>query len=139
MSKLKKRKHAILFTEPSLTKQSLINETNINCIMRRYETTGIIDHIADKQPLFGDFSNLDDYQTQLNKVTQANDLFMSYPAAIRKMFDNDPAVFVEFCSNPENLPKLREIGLAEPLPETPTSVSKTTENASETLTGAENA
>jgi len=131
------RPHAIIFTKPSLTKKSLQNETNINAIMARYETTGIIDHIANKNPSYGDFSNLDSYQESLNKITQAQEQFQSYPAALRKMFDNDASKFLEFCSNPENLPQMREMGLAEPLPETPASPSESSENVSQTPTGDE--
>lgn len=135
---VKKRPHQLVFTKPSLTKKSLKDEVNINSIMARYETCGIIEHLNEKTPHYGDYSEMPNYQNSLDKIIQANESFNSLPAQIRKQFDNDPAEFVEFCSNPENLPKLREMGLAEPLPQTPTEVSNTTENPSETPTAPEN-
>jgi len=42
---------------------------------------------------------------------------MELPAETRAFFQNDPFKFVEYCSNPENIEVLREMGLAEPAQE----------------------
>jgi len=109
-----KRPHSIKEWEPTLTKQSFKNESNINNIMARYEKTGIVEHISAKSPQYGDFSEISDYQDNLNKVLMAEELFDSLPAKIRAEFSNDPGSFLDFVTNPENNQKMVDLGLAEP-------------------------
>lgn len=92
----------ITFTLPSRTKQSELEASDINNIMARYATTGTITHLASGQPLYGDFSEVEDYQASLNKVMSAEERFMSLPSEIRKKFDYDPQKMVEFILNPDN-------------------------------------
>ncbi len=92
----------ITFTLPSRTKQSELEASDINNIMARYATTGVITHLASGQPLYGDFSEVEDYQVCLEKVMSAEERFMSLPSEVRKKFDYDPQKMVEFILNPEN-------------------------------------
>lgn len=92
----------ISFTLPSRTKQSELEASDINNIMARYATTGTITHLASGQPLYGDFSEVEDYQVSLNKVMSAEERFMSLPSELRKKFDYDPQKMVEFILNPDN-------------------------------------
>jgi len=106
--------------DPSLTKQSFKDECDINTIVRNFGVTGELpDNI--RPPQYGDFTGIFDYQSALNAVIAADDAFMEMDAKIRARFHNDPALFVEFCSNPENLDEMRKMGLAVPasVPETP--------------------
>lgn len=98
--------------ETSLTQQSLAAETDINAIMRKYEKTGVITHVARYAGEYGDFSGVPDYKTGLERIMAADEMFASLPARIRDRFGNDPANFIEFATNPENLPELRKMGLA---------------------------
>jgi len=52
--KLRKRPHAIKFTEPSLTRQSFKDECDVNLIVKRYTETGMINHIPRTTPQYGD-------------------------------------------------------------------------------------
>jgi len=52
--KLKKRPHAISFTQPSLTRQSFKDECDVNQIVKRYTETGMINHIPRTTPQYGD-------------------------------------------------------------------------------------
>lgn len=70
--------------------------------MARYATTGTLTHLASGQPLYGDFSEVEDYQASLDKVMSAEEKFMSLPSDIRKKFDYDPQKMVEFILNPNN-------------------------------------
>ncbi|MCL4147298.1 UNVERIFIED_CONTAM: hypothetical protein GTU68_015673 [Idotea baltica] len=65
---------------------------------------------------YGDFSNLPDYQTAFNAVLDANASFNALPSAVRARFNNDPAQFVEFASDPSNSDVLVDLGLAEKPP-----------------------
>jgi len=53
-SKLKKRPHAIVFTQPSLTRQSFKDECDVNQIVKSYTETGMINHIPRSPPQYGD-------------------------------------------------------------------------------------
>jgi len=53
-SKLKKRRHAISFDDPSLTKQSFKDECDVNLIVKRYTETGMINSIPRTTPQYGD-------------------------------------------------------------------------------------
>lgn len=98
----KKPSKGFTFTLPSRTKQSELEASDINNIMARYATTGTLTHLASGQPLYGDFSEVEDYQASLDKVMSAEEKFMSLPSDIRKKFDYDPQKMVEFILNPNN-------------------------------------
>lgn len=98
----------------SVTRQEFKAECDINTIMARYYKTGVISHMATSQPRFIDFEEIPDFQSAMNMMIEAESAFMSLPATVRKEFDNDPAAFVQYASDKENLPKLREWGLAPP-------------------------
>jgi len=48
------RPHAIVFTQPSLTRQSFKDECDVNLIVKRYTETGMINHIPRTKPQYGD-------------------------------------------------------------------------------------
>jgi len=48
------RPHAIVFTQPSLTRQSFKDECDVNLIVKRYTETGMINHIPRTTPQYGD-------------------------------------------------------------------------------------
>lgn len=100
----------IRFNEPTLTKQSFKDDCDVNVILKRFETTGILPE-ATSSPQFGDFADVDDYQSALHKVMAAEDAFMSLDAKLRLRFENDPVRFVDFVSNPANNAELIALGL----------------------------
>lgn len=102
---------------PSLVKQSMQEETNINTIMARYEKTGLIKHVAAHQGNYGDFVTGGDYHDHLNQIIEAREAFATLPATIRKRFDNEPAKFLEFVQDLENLDEMVEMGLSKRQPE----------------------
>lgn len=116
----KKRPHAITF-DPKLgrTHQSFKAECDINSIMKKFRNGGLITHVNRYEGKYGDFTNVQDYQTSLNQVKAAQDAFASLPSDLRAHFENDPGKFLGFVLDPKNKDKLQEMGLApKPLPET---------------------
>ncbi len=107
--------------EKGLTKQSFKDECDINNILKKYEKSGILEHANKYQGQYADVTGTVDYQTALNTVMAAKDMFMSLPASIRTMFDNDPHEFLEFAQDPENQEAMIEMGLAERRPAAPES------------------
>ncbi len=103
-------------TGHSLTKQSFQNDCNINNIMKKFEKTGQINHFNDHQGGYGEYIGYEDYHISLNKILEANSAFAALPSEIRTKFHNDPAIFLEYTQDPENLPELRKMGLAHPAP-----------------------
>lgn len=105
--------------EPSLTVQEYAPDCDINNLMAQYERTGLLPHMANGEPRYVDFTNVPDLREALHHLDDATRAFMSLPAIVRKEFDNDPKIFVDFASDPENVPQMRTWGLAPPEPTTP--------------------
>lgn len=104
---------------PMMTKQSFQKECNINEIMSKFDKTGLLEHLNNHQGDYGNFLGFEDYHTSVNRVIEANEAFMTIPAAVRAKFQNDPAKFMEFAQNEENTDELIEMGLANPRPPDP--------------------
>lgn len=100
----------------SLTQQNFKAETDIRTIIRKYDQTGLIAHVAKGVAQYGDYSEVNEYREALDMVNSANASFMQLPAEIRKEFGNDAGEFFEFATNPANKEKLVDMGLAAPEP-----------------------
>lgn len=99
----------------SRTRQEFAEECDINTIMARYEATGVISHVDQRQPMYADLTQMpSDLQTAMTMLDAATESFMSLPASVRKEFDNDPYRFVEFAQFEANAGRLREWGLMAP-------------------------
>lgn len=96
----------------SRTKQCFKDECDLNNILRKYRKTGLIEHLSVHQGDYKDISEPIDYQTALNTVLSAQVAFDSLPSDLRKQFDNNPGLFLDFVDNPDNADKLVEMGLA---------------------------
>jgi phage internal scaffolding protein len=99
---------------PSLAKQSFAAETNINNILRKYHKTGLLDHVNKHQGDYSDLTLGTDYHENMTALIAAQDAFDSLPSGIRTQFHNDPAEFLEFAQNGENIAEMISLGLATP-------------------------
>lgn len=99
---------------PSKTKQSFVEESDINTLMKRYETTGVLPDAIKAEPRYGDFSSPVDYRDSLDIVRFAQEQFAGLPAAVRARFGNDPEAFLEFTSRVENTEEMAKLGLLKP-------------------------
>lgn len=96
----------------SLTHQEFKEECDINTIINRFGI-GVNPVVPQEWVTDVDISEAaTDYQSAMNQLLAAQAQFMSLPASIRSEFQNDPGKFVAFASDPENLPKMVEMGLA---------------------------
>lgn len=87
-----------------MTRQSFAKDADINTIMARYPNGGVpLDFMNLGTPIFGDFSDLTDFGTVVNRVNQARENFMLLPSALRARFDNDVEKLLNFISTPENV------------------------------------
>lgn len=105
---------------PSMARQSAKDECDINLIMKRHEKTGIIEHLNVHGGDYGDFTDVpQDYQSALNQVLLADQMFSSLPARLRSRFQNNPGEFIAFVEDERNRQELVELGLARPVPPEP--------------------
>lgn len=96
----------------TLTKQAEKDACDVNNIVRKWQKTGVIEHVAKYQ---GDYSDLVgapvDYHAAFNQVLEARAAFDSLPSSVRKRFQNDPGAFLEFVSDPANGDEMIKLGL----------------------------
>lgn len=102
---------------PSMTQQQFKDEADINYIVSMYDSSGVMPTFhgdgQPAQPVFGDFASLpDNAQEMYNRMIEAKNNFDSLPLEVRKRFNYDPAAFLDFVDNPENLDELLAMGLA---------------------------
>lgn len=102
---------------PSMTQQQFKDEADINYIVSMYDSSGVMPTFhgdgQPAQPVFGDFASLpDNAQEMYNRMIDAKNNFDSLPLEVRKRFNYDPAAFLDFVDNPENLDELVAMGLA---------------------------
>lgn len=95
----------------SLVRSEFQDECDINRIMDRYISTGVIEHVSNAIPVFSDVSELGDYTTLRLKLNLASNAFMELPAKLRDMMSNDPANFEPFLADPSNRDLLVSYGV----------------------------
>jgi len=103
----------LVCTTPSMTKQAMKEECDINGIMKRFERTGLINHQAAREAYFADVSEVPDFASAIAQVNKAEAMFMSLPAKLRAKFNNSAVEYVNFCSDPANRDALVDLGLVD--------------------------
>lgn len=110
------------FTQSTRTHQSFKQDADVNNILTKYKKTGFLVDPSlvntARVPKFGDFSDLGDFSTVMNRVKEAEASFIRLPARVRAKFDNDLQKAVEFIADPRNVQEAVDLGLlpAELLP-----------------------
>lgn len=94
-----------------ITKQSHKDECDIHNIMRQYQRTGIITHIARQGARYEDLPDFADYQEGLNTAIRAEEAFASLPSKVRDHYGNDPGRFLAAFSDDRERSFLEEFGL----------------------------
>ena len=109
-----RRKVAITFDgSGGLTEQHHKETVDIHTIMRKYQKTGVIEHVNQYQGTYGDFSSAPDLHTAYNAIAEAEEMFQTVPSHIREKFNNQVTDYLEFMQNPENAADIRELGLSD--------------------------
>lgn len=111
--------------EKTLTQQQFKDECDINNIVKRYSDTGILP-VSTKVGAFLDVSNVQDYQTSLQTVYEAQKAFDALPSNIRSHFENDPNKLIAFIEDDANREEAIKLGLIQnKIPQTETQNPKT--------------
>lgn len=122
--------------DASLTIQSHAEDADINVIVKRFGVSGTVPQSL-VLPTYADYDGVMDYHSAMNAIRSADESFMRLPADLRTRFSNDAGLFVDFCSKPENLDELRQLGLAKPSSESVTpNGGSTSAGVSSTPSGA---
>lgn len=107
-----RKRVALTFEGPGLTKQSFKDECDINILMSRFQDTGVVDHVTQAIPRYVDVSEMD-YQTAMDTIAGARSLFHALPSTIRDRFGNDPQRLLEFVDDPRNQAEAVELGFLD--------------------------
>lgn len=105
--------------QPSMTKQSETESTDINVILRNFGVTGQLPggNRIPLPPTLDDFGHITDFQTAMNTMLAAKESFMQVPAEVRAQFQNDPQRFVAYvdaCLQAGELDQLDQWGFLIP-------------------------
>lgn len=95
----------------SKTKSEFVDQCNINLIVKSFKRTGLVQHVAARPGFFMDVSQAGDYKTVMDNVAAAKSLFQELPARTRTKFNNDEALFLDWCVDPANTDEMIELGL----------------------------
>lgn len=104
-----------------LTEQSHRAEVDVNNIVKRHGMD-LIQQTAALQELTYDNVPGNDFQEAMLMITKANETFEGMPSEIRKRFENDPAKFLDFVQDEQNVNELIEMGLAKPPEKEPSPI-----------------
>lgn len=107
-------------TGPEGAKQENREECDINCIVARFNATGIMPvNMQTLQPTFADVSEIGDYASALRRINSASEAFSALPAEMRSRFGNNAVNLVEFLQDSKNYDEAVKLGLvakkAEPV------------------------
>lgn len=112
------RLNTILYFDPkdpkskSVTQQHFRDECDINNIMKKYEKNGTLpDGYNEKQPIFGDFSEIPDFQSTANLIAEVQTAFNKLPASTRARFNHSPAAALDFLADSNNTAEAFKLGL----------------------------
>jgi len=104
-------RHTTKVGTESRTKQSFKKDCDINEIMKRHSKTGLWDHLAKREPTYGDFSHAQDLKSAMDQVMAAQSDFDALPAEVRNLCDNDPERLLRALASREETAALFDAGL----------------------------
>lgn len=104
-------------SKPSLTQQEFKESCDINNILAKFSVQARALGVEPSQLMpqdqgtYGDFSQLDDFQTAQNKIAFLNDQFSNLPSDVRRRFGDDLNNFVTAISDPSRIDELGDLGV----------------------------
>lgn len=103
-------------TGDDMAKQSMKDDCDINVIISRFNRTGVLPRPNALRAQYADVSQVTDYHDALEIVRRAEEEFDSLPASVRKVFENDPAIFLDAVHDADKRHLLEQAGLVDPVP-----------------------
>lgn len=128
-------RNGVIFESDSLCQQHFRDECDVNKIVDRYVRTGVLEHLADVPPHYGDVSEIPtDLISAYAAVDRAEAAFMDLPSGLRKELDNDPSRLGAWLSDEANRDTAVKYGLlnrVQPVPDQAENVSEKPFDSSE--------
>lgn len=113
---------------PSKTQQHFKDECDINRIIKRFDTHGVIEHLNSRPQTYG-VASAQTFTEAMHTVSLATEEFGQLPSSVRAHFANDPALYLDALQDPLRRSEFEKLGLIDPEP-TP-DPQKPTEQPSE--------
>lgn len=115
-----RRRVALVKFDKTLTEQAHLKSCSMSNILNKYKKTGMLNHINNMVGKYEDYPTEMDFHSMQTQIAFAKSMFESIPSHIRAEFDNDPAKFLSFASDPENREHMLKLGFSvDHLPEKP--------------------
>lgn len=114
-------------SSPVLTDQSYKKSSDINNIVKAYQKTGILPK-KKMEGHYGDFSQVPTLEASFEAANLALEAFMSLPADVRKLMDNDASKLELWLSDAKNQKMAQEYGLLEKISQAADVVSHDNNN-----------
>lgn len=83
--------------ESHLVQQHFKDEVDINTIVRRFGASGQVPQFL-PEGMYGDFTDVSDYDDAVGRIERADRAFMALPAVVREKFHNDPSELMRAAS-----------------------------------------
>lgn len=91
------------------TSQAFKDQTDINKIIERAQKTGTVNHLTKYEPMYGDFSDVDDLLTAHARLERGKQIFNELPSEVRREFDQDWSKFFRFVNDPAKKDELKKL------------------------------
>ncbi len=107
----------LTFKLPSRCKPQFAADCDLHTIVERFMKTGQLPQSPNRQPIEGDFTQVDDFQQIQDRCAALRQQFDQLPLEVRNQFNNDPVAWFEHMSQPEPESKPEPEPKPEPKPE----------------------
>lgn len=97
-----------------VTKQEFKAECDVYNVLKQFQRTGVINHIARGSPRFEDLPSEVDLQDAMHMIQAAEEAFSALPARLRAKYQNDPGLFLRALEDPSNREEFVELGILKP-------------------------
>ena len=113
-NELKTRRPIITVNDkPTMTKAALIDDADINKLIKRHGVTHVVQNMSNLEALYGEITSKDLQEAQQLNI-DAHNAFMELPSDFRKRFGNDAGACIDYMTNPDNLKEMQALGFAKP-------------------------
>lgn len=111
------------FSGKSRTEQHHKKECDINQIVKKYDKTGLLNHVNSMDGIPDDMLTISglDYKQAMDLMLSADKSFAALPSDIRNRFQNDPGKLIQFVQDESNYDEALGMGLVKQRPPEPTS------------------